>query len=135
MREFVTTLLEMEAVRNYIEQEFEKYCECCGVFMPPFGASIKVVEPLQSCFINSPDWGTRNLVGGCLPVGLYKMDETAQNNNFQNFKPVDDNGCLLIDQQVITVSVGYPRCSLMDWRGARKFQLPVSTEATTGGPC
>lgn len=124
MKEPVTTKAEALEVRQYLMQEFGDFFECCGVYMPePKHPPIfvEVMEPLKSCFLIRPNWGTENLVDGCIPAGKYRIEFSAERGTGQHFidlVPLDGG-------PRITACAGYADHSIIDWRGARKIDAPV----------
>ncbi len=127
MKEPITTKAEAEEIRRYLMQEFGDVFECCGVYMPkpkfPF-VFIKVEEPLKSCFLINPNWGTKNLVNGCIPAGKYRIAFSTQrgrSQHFINLVPVDGG-------PRITACAGYAGHSVIDWRGAKKTDAPIPTK-------
>lgn len=116
MKKSVTTWEDAKVVGEHLIREFGDYRECCNLFMPKSTTVIEVVEPLGSCFIADPSWGTQNLVDGCIPPGIYTIEGSMERGHSAHYIDLVPAG----NGARITACAGYANHSMIDWRGAKK---------------
>jgi hypothetical protein len=105
--------IESKEVYEYLQDEFGEVFECCCIYAPPVGATIEIVEPIET--LAAYDSGV--IEPGIYGIVSFDNTNTLHGATLHRFYPT---------QGSFPVDIGRTNGKMVDWRGVRKYVIQPS---------